>query len=95
TGAPAGTATPVTGNGCPLNLEIPANGYIALLPGQGSYLQIQKVGQALNSGANVGLTFQFADSQGKQWATDSFQVPMGVPLTALPRASSDIEEAEH
>ena len=35
------------------------------------------------------------DSQGKQWRTDAFLVPMGIPLSAAPRPTGDIEEPEH
>lgn len=93
--APTSTASPDTGNGCPLNISIPASSSISLVPGAAQYLQIQRLQQPIMPGTQVALVFVFTDSQGKQWRTAPFQVPMNTPNTPLPRASSDIEEGEH
>ncbi|MGY0232658.1 hypothetical protein [Longispora urticae] len=87
-------AAPVPAGGCALNITVPGQGYTSLLPGQATYLQLTDLKDELKPGVVArGFTFTFQDAEGKTFASDKFEIPMGTPLTPGPRESSEIEGA--
>ncbi|HET6213506.1 MAG TPA: hypothetical protein VFE14_11635, partial [Micromonosporaceae bacterium] len=74
----------------PINLEIPAGGFVALDPNLTQYLMISALTKDVRPGEAIALTFRF--STGDQ-LTD-VQVPMAVPVTPAPRSPMDLERTE-
>lgn len=82
--APA--ATKPAGQGS-FPIAIPAGGYVLLVPGQGPYLQLQGLTEALLPGMSVSLTLTFDNGQ-----STMISVPFGVPSEAGPRQSAEHSE---
>lgn len=72
-------------------IDIPAASYALLVPGQGTYLQLNGLKAALTPGQSVRLTFTFADGR-----TGTVEVPVGVPQDPQPRPTghADVNSVE-
>jgi copper(I)-binding protein len=64
-------------------IVIPAGGYVLLVPGQGTYLQLQGLTEALPPGVSVNLTLTF-----DKGLSTTIPVPFGVPTEAGPRETA-------
>lgn len=76
------SAVPGSPAGSPVNIEIPAHGYVVLSPGAGRFLQIVGLSESLRLGQTVKLTFRF--SNGK--AIEDVSVPVNTPTAQAPRS---------
>ncbi|MEU1605314.1 hypothetical protein [Micromonospora matsumotoense] len=76
------SAGPSAPAGEPARIEIPALGYVQLNVQNGRHLQLVGLNEALRTGQQVNLTFDFGGGR-----TVSTPVPVGVPLSPNPPAS--------
>jgi hypothetical protein len=74
-------------------VEVKPASYQALVPGQGAYLQLVDLTEALTPGTSVRVTFRIDD--GSTSHTVEMTVPVAPPETAVPRASADVPEPGH
>jgi hypothetical protein len=65
------------------SLEIEAGSYLQLVPGQGSYLQLNGLAKPLTPGSSITVTFTFDDG-----SRAVVPVPVGQPALPGPRVSS-------
>jgi hypothetical protein len=71
-------------------VEIAAGSFAALTPSGGQFLQLVGLNEELKAGESVRLVFDFGG--GVKLTLD---VPMGVPMTPVPRGSAEVGEGEH
>lgn len=89
TGAASPTATrSAAPAGSPVNLEVPANGYLVLAPDTGQYLQIAGLTEDLPPGKTVELSFQFSNGT----EITNVLVPISTPSSPAPRSPLVFEE---
>ncbi|WP_433229556.1 hypothetical protein ACQP2H_28955 [Micromonospora sp. CA-248260] len=80
--SPSEGASPSAPAGQPARIEIPALSYVQLNVQNGQHLQLIGINEALRTGQQVNLTFDFGGGR-----TVSTPVPVGVPLSPAPPAS--------
>jgi hypothetical protein len=78
--APAGDTT--------IAVEIPAHGYTALVPGEGSFLQITGLSRKIAPGDLVPVTFTFSDG-----SSATLMVSTAPPSVPAPRSPLPLDEA--
>lgn len=86
---PTPTPAPAPAGQTSLRIEVPGGSYVLLVPGQGSYLQLDGLTRALAAGGSVAVTFTFEGH-----APVTVNVPVAPPTAPAPRASADIAEHE-
>ncbi|MEJ3743098.1 hypothetical protein WEI85_07415 [Actinomycetes bacterium KLBMP 9797] len=74
----------------PATVEIPAGEYVVLTEAAGEYLRLVGLKQPLKPGEAVEVVFDFGGGQELK-----LPVPVGIPLTPVPRASAEVSEEEH
>lgn len=91
-GSPSPAASPQPApTGGPVDVEIPARGFVRLAPGSGRYLQLAGLTESLLPGQSVTLTFQFTENAEIADVT----VPLTTPLSPLPRSPMEFPDGEH
>jgi copper(I)-binding protein len=68
-------------------MRIAPSSYLLLVPGQGPYLRLVGLTQALTPGSSVEVTFTFAEA-----ITVTVTVPFGLPTAPVPRTSADVPD---
>jgi hypothetical protein len=74
-----------------LNQEIPVDGRLPLVPGEGSYLQLTGLTEELMPGDVITVTF-FFEVAGK---SDPIDIPMGLPMEPEGRETAEFEDDGH
>jgi copper(I)-binding protein len=82
TPAPAPVQTPVA-------IQIPPQSYVLLVPGQGRYLQLNRLKEALVPGASAAVTFTFDNG-----TSVPVRVPLAPPSTEVPRGTPVVPPGE-
>lgn len=87
---PTAEPTPAAPAAQPARVQIAPGSFAALTASGQQVVQLVGLKEELKPGQVVTLVFDFGGG-----ATLTLDVPMGVPLTPVPRASSVVEEEEH
>lgn len=74
----------------PASVQIAAGSFAVLGPSAGQFIELVGLNEELKAGGTVELRFDFGGG-----ATLTLAVPMGVPLTPVPRGSAEAGEDEH
>jgi len=90
TAEPTPSVEPTPPPAPPATVEIAAGSFAALTPAGGQFLQLIGLKDELKAGGTVELVFDFGGG-----VTKTLEVPVGVPLTPVPRASAETDEGEH
>lgn len=90
TAEPTPSAEPTPAPAQPATVEIAAGSFAALDPSLGQFVQLVGLNEELKPGDSVELVFDFGDGTKLTLA-----VPMGVPLTPVPRGSAETDEGGH
>ncbi|MDQ7910683.1 hypothetical protein RB614_39925 [Phytohabitans sp. ZYX-F-186] len=97
TGTPSASATPtaeptptVEPPAPPATVRIPAGSFAALTASGQQFVELLGLKQELKAGETVQLLFDFGGG-----ATLTLDVPVGVPMTPVPRGSAEAGEGEH
>jgi hypothetical protein len=85
TGEPSPSASPSPAPaGGPVNVEIPAGGFVVLAPGEAQFLQITGLTAPVPAAGSVSMTFVFSNNL----QLSEVRVPIAPPESPEPRASS-------
>jgi hypothetical protein len=87
--APPSTVTPPPVGISDIRITIPPGGFVKLTPDAARYLQVTDLARALRSGGGVQMRFAFDNG-----AVIEANVPVGTPLTPLPRSPMDLHEED-
>ncbi|GAA4145148.1 hypothetical protein GCM10022251_05260 [Phytohabitans flavus] len=93
TGAPTPSAEPTptaAPPAPPATVRIDAGSFAALTPSGAQFLQLLGLNEELKSGKTITLVFDFGDDRNLE-----LEVPVGVPLTPVPRGSAETDEGGH
>jgi hypothetical protein len=86
---PTAEPTPSEAPARPATIEIPAGSFAVLDPSATQFVQLIGLKEELTGGRSVKLVFEVAG------ARMELEVPLGVPLTPVPRGSAEPGEGEH